>query len=337
VETRLVDLYSRLLDWLPPGFRDEFAEEMAQVLAARVREAGHRGRRALLWAFLGELFVLPALWLYACQRERRVYRMETSGGNASVNGRDSWGATLAAVLPLIGFVGVSATAGIAHHVLGAVHLDVLFRLLWADALRIGVAPIIFYLLLLGGFLAAWLKGFPRWSYPYLGWLLLFLVASLGSTGLDDPYLWRIWGPLLITLLIAISLRPSLKPLSSLAHGWKQDWTLSIFAVLGILEFLIWAGFDEMPGPRSVWATLCTAVLVVGAIAYMRISSRTGRVAALLGSMVASVALGAGVGAYYWHRPSDSVIGWLVWFVILMAPALLSAVLSRLLPSRPAGQ
>lgn len=70
--------------------------------------------------------------------------------------------------------------------------------------------------------------------------------------------------------------------------------------------------------------------------YMRISSRTGGVAGLLGSMVVSVALGAGVRAYYWHGLSDSVVGWAVWFVVLMAPALFSAALRRLRPSRSAG-
>ena len=332
---RLVGLYSCMLAWLPQGFREEFAEEMMQVFAARVREARSCGNREVFWTFIKELRALPALWLLAYQRERRLSSMKTYSSSAAPDDRSSWGAVLAATLPLVGFVCLFAMAGVARRLLGAIHLDVLFRLLWADALRIAAMPIVFYLLLLGGLLAAWLKDFPRWSYPYLGWLLVLLVPSLGSFGLHPPYLWRFWGPLLVTLLLAILLRPSLKPLRALWHGWQQDWTLSVFAVLGIVEFLNL--FDEIPGPRAAWQSVCTAVLVVGAIAYMRISSRAGRVAALLGSMVVSVALGATVRAYYWHGLADSVVGWAAWFVVLMAPALFSAALRRLRPSRSAGQ
>ena len=335
MEKRLVGLYSCLLAWLPQGFREEFAEEMMQVLTARVREARSCGNREMFGTFIKELCALPALWLLAYQRERRVASMKTWESSAAPDSRGSWGAVLVAVLPLVGFVCVFAVAGVARRLLGAIHLDVLFRLLWADALRIAAMPIVFYLLLLGGLLAAWLKDFPRWSYPYLGWLLVLLVPSLGSFGLHPPYLWRFWGPLVVTLLLAILLRPSLKPLRALWHGWQQDWTLSVFAVLGIVEFLNLC--DEMPGPRAAWQSVCGAVLVAGAIAYMRISSRTGRGAALLGSMVVSVALGMGVRAYYWHGLSDSVVGWAICFVVLMLPALFSATLRRLRPSRSAGQ
>jgi len=264
--------------------------------------------------------------------------MGISGANPPANSRQSWGATLAAVLPLLAFLCVSVINATVCRLPGARSGAALIRLLWADSLWIATIPIVFYLVLLGGLLAAWLKGFPRWSYAYLGWLLLFLLASLGSAGVDGSYVWRIWGPFLATLLLAIVLRPSPEPLRSLARGWKQDWTLSALAGLGILPFL--NSFDEMPGPiwaRSVWPTVCTAVMVLGVLAYMRLPHGGGRAAALLGSAVLSVALGMNVRAYYWNGwndMSDSLVAWSIWFAVLMIPALLSLVVRCLQRGRP---
>jgi hypothetical protein len=348
MEQRLVDSYSRLLAWLPRGFRDEFGEEMVQVFASRVQEAGLCGGRAVCRTLVGELLALPGLWLLAVQRERSILTVNNPDASAAPNGPVSWGATLAAALPLVGFIGAISMTGTVRRLLDALHLQILFHLLWRDAIRAAAMPMVFYLLLLGGLLVAWLKGFPRWSYPYLGWLPVFLISGVGISGLDDPYLPLIWGPLLITLLLAILLRPSLEPLSALWRSWRQDWTLSGFAVLSIQGFLVWAGFDEMPGPRDFWQSVSVAVLVVGALGYMRASGTAGRVAALLGSAVLGVALSAGVNAYYWHGVhkspmaapangytmlSQSLRAWATLSVVLMAPALISLALKVLLPRR----
>jgi hypothetical protein len=353
MEQQLVDFYSCLLAWLPRGFRDEFGEEMVQVFASRVQEAGLCGGRAVCRTLVGELLALPGLWLLAVQRERSILTVNNPDASAAPNGPAtrgpaSWSATLAAGLPLVGFIGAISMTGTVRRLLDALHLQILFHLLWRDAIRAAAMPMVFYLLLLGGLLVAWLKGFPRWSYPYLGWLPVFLISGVGISGLDDPYLPLIWGPLLITLLLAILLRPSLEPLSALWRSWRQDWTLSGFAVLGILEFLVWGSFDEMPGPRDFWQSVSVAVLVVGALGYMRASGTAGRVAALLGSAVLGVALSAGVNAYYWHGVhkspmaapangytmlSHSLRAWAGLSVVLMAPALISAALKVLLPRR----
>lgn len=266
---------------------------------------------------------------------RMSNRTRPSSTNTLANSRESWGATLGAILPLVAFGCVCVMDATARLSIGAGSGAAVMRLLWADSLQIATIPIVFYLVLLGGLLAAWLKGFPRWSFSYLGWLLLFLIASLGSAGADSSYVWRIWGPFVATLLLAIVLRPSPEPLRALARSWKQDWTLSLLAGLGILPFL--NTFDEMPGPmwaRPFWLAVCTVVMVLGVLAYMRISHDGGRAVALLSSAALGVALGIGVRAYYWNEMSDSLIAWSLWFAVLMVPALLSAVLKRLRLSRP---
>ena len=156
MEKRLVGLYSRLLAWLPRSFRDEFAEEMVQVLTSRVRESGLCGSRAVLRTFVGELLALPGLWLHAHRRERRkegerrIFIVSNSDSSVALSGRasSSWGAALVAVLPLVGFPVTWFMAGTVRRLLGAVHLDILYRLLWADAMRGSVMPMVFYLLLL---------------------------------------------------------------------------------------------------------------------------------------------------------------------------------------------
>ncbi len=73
METRLVAIYTRLLDCLPSGFRDEFSVEMKQVFARRMGEAGSRGRGVMLQVFVEELLTLPRLWLLAYQREMKHF------------------------------------------------------------------------------------------------------------------------------------------------------------------------------------------------------------------------------------------------------------------------
>jgi hypothetical protein len=69
---------------------------------------------------------------------------------------------------------------------------------------------------------------------------------------------------------------------------------------------------------------------------MRIAHRAGRVAALLGGVLLSMALGMAFRAYVWDGPPDNLVGWSVWLAGLAAPALLSAALGRLVPRRSPG-
>ena len=83
--------------------------------------------------------------------------------------------------------------------------------------------------------------------------------------------------------------------------------------------------------------MCTTVLVLGVLAYMRLSHGSGRAMALLSSAVLSVAVGVNVRAYYWNGwndVSDSLLAWSLWFAVLTIPALLSLAVKHLRTSRP---
>ena len=352
MEKRLVALYSRLLASLPPSFRDSFAEEMAQVFARRIQEGGCHRRRVMLRIFAGEVLALPGLWMLAHKRERRALTMNDSRASTIADGPASWRAALAAALPLAAFSVFDVLSGPMRRLLHGVDLDVVYNVLWADAVRASVLPMIFYLLVLGGLLIGWWRGFPRgfprWSAPYLGWLVVVLIFGLGVSGLDDPHLWRSWGAFLATLLLASLKAAPLKTLAALRHGWRRDWTRASFAVFSFLQFLTWGCFDEMPGPRMLWRVVSTAVLVTGAVCVMRASSRAGRIAALLGGAALNYIVSFGVMGYYWHgvqKPhseapangyemvANGLPGLAFTVVPLLVPALLSAALNRFFPNR----
>jgi hypothetical protein len=331
-------LYALLLRLYPRAYWIEYGQELRAVFGLTVHEAAQRGTFPVIGLSLRELRDLPGAILH---EHRRGGKMAADGGPDFVFETGSWREALAGTLPLVGFVVSIVMAGVMRRLLAAAHLGFLYRLLWADAIRAAAMPMAFYLLL-GGLLAAWLKGFPRWSYPYLGWLPVFVLS--GFLGPDDPTFWRIWAPLLGTLLFALLLRPSLAPLKALWHSWRQDWTLSSFAVLSLLAFLVAASFDEMPGPRVLWQLLSTAAFVVGAVGYVRTPKRAGRVAALQGSAVLGVAISIVVTSYTWHGVrlpgrdssfdgyamlSQSVVIWSAYLVVLHAPAIASVVLKRL--------
>jgi len=356
VEKRLVGLYKRLLVYLPQNFKDQFSEEMETVFLRRIQEVGSRGRRTMIRLFLGELLAQPRLWSLAYQRERRILKMNGSQPSAITNEQASWKAAIAAVLPLVCFPLLFLMTGTLRSLLFAAHLHFLYYALWTDVTTFGIY-IPFYLLLLFGFLFAWLRDFPRWSYTYLGWLMIILISGLGISELNDPYLKYlklIWGPFLAALLIAVLLNPTIKPLKALWRSWRWDWTLASFMLFSILEFMVLASFDEMPGPSVsgiFWQALAVAALVGGALWYMRASGQARRILILLGSATASIAISVGVTAHYWHnfpKPNikyqingyamidQGLIFMLVVFAFLLAPALLSATLNRLFPNQLTG-
>jgi len=268
-----------------------------------------------------------------------------------VNEPASWGDVLAAILPLAGYALTVLMAETMRRLLYAIHWGGLFRVLWADVIRQAPMPMLFYVLLLGGLLFAWVKAFPRWSYPYLGWLVILISCWLG---VDDSYQWLMWGLWLFTMLLAVLLVRSTAPLIALWRNVRRDWTLASFALFGILLFMVLATFDEMPGPRAsrtLWESLSAAVLVLGALWYMRASGRAGRIAALLSGAALSVVLSTGSIAYYWHhypKPhiqpplngyrmlASGLVFLAVVMAFLLAPALLAAGLKRLWTGRSSG-
>ena len=171
------------------------------------------------------------------------------------------------------------------------------------------ADLAFYLLTLVGLGAGWIRGFPLWTYSYLGWASLFALwwTDMHTGGLQlfgysftrqEAWGWRIWIPFGITVLIALLWTRSFAPLKKFLSDVWNDWTrlsLTMFAFVAF-EMLI---FDENHSPHLLLLmAVTTIVIAAGAWLFLRSSSLMGRVLSLVISFFAAVAL-TGVSYLTW--------------------------------------
>jgi hypothetical protein len=197
-------------------------------------------------------------------------------------------------------------------------LENLFQALGLDFNQTRIAgsfvAIFLALFFLGALLAGWIHGFPRWSYPYLG---LVIVTSLMLSNASTPGLWlfgydhgrQLWGrlawlPLLVvagTAVTANLIRGHKKrPFRLLANAW-EDWTLLSFALYGTLILLPFVALDEI---HSAWEkpvmALGGVLLAIGAYAYMRAASMKGRALALFAGFTVTFNFLVGFSTIYWE-------------------------------------
>lgn len=112
------------------------------------------------------------------------------------------------------------------------------------------------------FCIGWVKEFPRWSFPAIGFCLLFSaffsyvrIPSFSSERLE---LWA-WFPLLLTVLIGLMFNSSFKPLKALARKIKDDPALILFALYGFAPIFVSLFTDEI---HSLWMLPSTILSVV---------------------------------------------------------------------------
>jgi hypothetical protein len=256
-----------------------------------------------------------------------------------VHGRGSWGEALAGMLPFL-VIGLAWTMRVLVGFLPYVWLG--YVAFW---LFIGG-----YLALLIGFGVGWVKGFPRWSYPYVGYVLVFTlyfmsVATPGfrifnyTFGSNDLWGWRAWIPFSVMAVIALVLTRSVRPLFRLVMGVWQDWTRLSFGLYGIMPLVVILSFDEVNRRYQLpFLLVLTLVLAGGALAYMR-SARTWRraLALLIGLTLSWAVTTVGTAIYWdgrlepWMRGEPdhwyeivgrSAIAGTVLVALLLAPALL---------------
>ncbi len=100
------------------------------------------------------------------------------------------------------------------------------------------------------FSIGWVKDFPRWSIPSIGFCLLFslffMSVAIPSISRELLGLWA-WLPFLITIAVSIAIKPSLKPLKMLGKRIKEEPALVLFALYGFAPFILFLTFDSRPG------------------------------------------------------------------------------------------
>jgi len=149
----------------------------------------------------------------------------------------------------------------------------------------------------------WIKNFPRWSFPAIGFCLLFsmffmmMIISDRSAGVLG--LWA-WTPLLITLIISLSFKQSTEPIKKIIERIKDEPALILFALYGFTPFFLWILCDEM---HSSWmiiiALISTLILSSGVYLFLRSDKKRIRVLSMIISGLLAVIITYTASTIYW--------------------------------------
>jgi hypothetical protein len=326
---------------LDPGVRAEILAEMAGHVADRadaLRAAGVEEGTAM-----------------TASVERMGEPEEVAAALRDVHERGTWREALAAAMPFLALgcfalfplLHIAVRAAVRWPLVGVQVPSSVWEWLTGRGpfwLMVGT-----HVALLAGLGVGWVKEFPRWSMPYVGFALLFTVlwaaaATVGLTvlghtfGHHERWGWRAWVPLAVCVAACVLVTRSLRPLRRLAAGVWRDWTRVSFAMYGAMPLLTWMLFDEVSQRYAALYLLgASALLTAGAVVYVLSGQTLPRALALLGGMTAaSVLTAVGNDLYWvgrltfftrgrvpwWFGLRGDVIAWSVVGLVLMAPALL---------------
>jgi hypothetical protein len=270
--------------------------------------------------------------------------------------RADWWGTLAGILPFLAWPVIIALAQVAGRFLQIVNPGD-SQAVQLTGITIGSwVTLLIMVIMIVSMAAAWIAGWPRWSFPYLG---LQLALSLMLTAAATPGLrifghtfssgelwgWRAWIPQLIGIGIGLIITRSIKPARLFFKTIGQDWTRLSFLLYGFLPVALLITFDEVRGEEWIMILL-GLVLTGGALGYLR-TSRPVQLFLWLAGTTALVWTSAAVYlGVYWNERKESWMttpgdGWQTFFstlvfglvlvLILALPSLVS-LLKR--PARP---
>jgi hypothetical protein len=289
-------LYALLLHLFPRAYRQDYGDELQTVFNSSLDEARKAGSLEVLRVSLRELIGLPRAVIYEHLRERRKAKMIDRFGSYFDFSHGSWKELFIALFPFLLFGGLWPLIGV------LVRLKVLPG---PGPVATGIG-----LSLLGLFFIIFLvgvgKGLPRWSLPYLGFILALLSVYLFS-GIIGILILLPFGNLIarmkffgdlfydgvlwLGLLIAIILLVVLTRFSTIFQRFRRDWTLPCFIVYGATPFALTLTFDEYTNDEP-FMLLTLLVLGVGAWFYLRESSQRKRFWALFGALALSMFIAA---------------------------------------------
>jgi hypothetical protein len=145
---------------------------------------------------------------------------------------------------------------------------------------------LWFLIPLLGFGIGWLKGFPRWVYPYVAFsvlisLYLMNASTPGIVLFGVPIFGREpWGiyaclPGLLMAAVVLALTRSFRSLLVFfENGWK-DWTRFTYALFGLMPLVNWIAFDEIRDSYELpFQTVLILIMVLAAAAYLRSTRKT---------------------------------------------------------------
>ena len=284
-------------------------------------------------SFFHQLWNFPLSSLAAPGSQASLGDAEPPAGRASYGQADMtepWlgrrtpgGAALAGALPFLLF-------GLAYLLEGFVELGghdpLVFNLLAGSpnhpALILTPPLGVYFLSALGLLIGVW-KGFPRWSYAYLGLSLYFGWYYSSGSFYGVHYDSWAWLPLFAAILLGLLLARSLQPLARLLQGAWNDWTRLSFALYAFaLPVLTIIFFDEDWGAIQLYGLFFDTILLAAmALAFLRSPTIWGRVLSLQAAVPILVVKGL-LGGWFDGRFWPAVLYMILFFSFLLLPALI---------------
>lgn len=335
-------LYTQSLKLYPSDFRAEFGEEMTAVFTEALSDIQQQGWPSLLiWSGREFMSLLTTLmreqWL-SLRREEAVTNQILPVNHAD-DASDARVETpleiIAGIFPFLLFGLMFTLQGLDYHTSSS----------W---MRHGIVGyLIVHAILIVGLGIGWALRFPRWSYAYLGVVLMTSnwLAGVATAGLHlfgytfgrEQWGGRGWVPLLALTAVMLLITRSLRPLTQLFQGIQYDWTRLSFAFYAALTWLLlgitydgktWYN-QTLYLPLNL--SLLTLTVAGGAFFYMRNRRLWSRVLALQAALILYVPISALVTALDGNSEFGSqptAVGrlllplvWLMWMSVPLLPGL----------------
>jgi hypothetical protein len=345
----LIRLYSHLLKLYPDRFMDEFGGEMADVLSQTLTGLDGSGppsitrRVKMARLFLREVWDFPRTYLDARRYQVSLGTGETPASRASYSEGDvtetwvgrpaPWTAAFMGALPFLLFGLAYLLEGITE--LGG-HYGPAFNLLDGSLLDrplnhpaiILTTPIGVYFVSVLGLLFGVIKGFPRWSYAYLGMSIYFGWYYSNGSFYGVVYGLWVWLPLIAAIILGLLLNRSLQPLTRLLQGVWNDWTSLSFALYAFfLPMQTVFFFDGDWGVFQLYGLVFdTVLLATVAVAFLRSRTSWGRVLSLEAAVLILVVKGILMG---WIGELEGALDWpvllfiiIIYFGLLLLPGVI---------------
>jgi hypothetical protein len=153
------------------------------------------------------------------------------------------------------------------------------------------------------FCIGWYKDFPGWSFPAVGFCILFslffmmvTVPSISNAKLG----FYAWLPFAVSLIVCLIIRPSATPVKKIVSRIKNEPSLILFILYGFAPFFISLFCDEMHSVAIIpIAVISTAVLSFGLYSYLRSGKTRVKVISLIASAAGALAVTMITCYIYW--------------------------------------
>jgi hypothetical protein len=133
----------------------------------------------------------------------------------------------------------------------------------------------------------WIKGFPRWTYPYIVIIGTIFFALMVGGDRDMTFWENLWwklmtlGPVVLLFTGFWLVLHKKHPLQRVVQNVRRDWTLFAFCIYNLLVIAIQGTFTDI---RSVYGAsflyICTLLGMTGSALYILLSDKSSRLMAL---------------------------------------------------------